>query len=58
MIKPVAPLALRLQAMLLRGIVLLYNRQLVLLYGVWATEACPDPVFHARLLSRALAVGR
>ena len=44
--------------MLLRGIVLLYNRQLVLLYGVWAAEACPDPVFHARLLSRALAVGR
>jgi hypothetical protein len=33
LIKPSVPLALRLQAMLLNGIVMLYNRQLVLLYG-------------------------
>ena len=44
MIKPVAPLALRLQAMLLRGIVLLYNRQLVLLYG-----SQPLPLFRLRI---------
>lgn len=45
-IKPVAPLALRLQAMLLRGIVLLYNRQLVLLYGARPPSPSQLRVFH------------
>ncbi len=45
--KPLAPLALRLQAILLRGIVTLYNRKLVFLHGA-ARSARPSGLARPR----------